>query len=421
MFKGVYAASTTDVWVVGAGGLIRRYDGTSWSAFASGVLVDLTFVWGTSGSDVYVGGEMGYIRHWNGSAWTNLTGGGASSYSGIWASPSQRFAVGYFTQGLIQFYGGGWQTMQTQPSRLNAIRAASVRSLWAVGVGGTILRYTGYGWLQELTPPTQYDIRGLWLLDASYGWSVGAGPTVYRYSNNAFVDYSWPGSTWLNAVTGDGPGRAFGVGFGGEIIRWDGSSWTTMTSPTTSVLNDVSMRNDLGAVDVWAVGDKAYHNDGTAGTWTPYITPCGNLNGVHVQTPGTAWAVGNRICRWDGATWAEVSNPAGGWLGAVHGPPSSTAAWAVGTAGRIVSYDGVAWNLDDSPTSENLSAVHAAASDDVWAVGNAGTVMHWDGTSWDLFRTSTPLNLFAVQVVPSEGLVLMVGEDGVNLRLVYSR
>jgi hypothetical protein len=84
---------------VGAGGTILHYDGDSWSAMISGTPNDLRDVWGsgsswsspTSGTtstqlngvwgnayndvfDVFVVGASGSIRHYNGSAWSSMIG-----------------------------------------------------------------------------------------------------------------------------------------------------------------------------------------------------------------------------------------------------------------------------------------------------------------------------------------------------------
>ena len=91
--------------------------------------------------------------------------------------------------------------------------------------------------------------------------------------------------------------------------------------------------------------------------------------------------------------------------------------WAVGEAGTTMRWDGSAWTVVPSPTLENLYAVHVGGSNDVWAVGANGTLIHWNGTRWDLFRTNTTVRLNAVRAM--QGQLIVLGDDGVNLVLVY--
>ena len=73
---------------------------------------------------------------------------------------------------------------------------------WAVGEGGTIVRWDGSSWSTVTPSPTDYGLVSVDMVSASDGWAVG----------------------WA-----------------GMIHRWDGSSWSTVTSPTGYDLWSVDM------------------------------------------------------------------------------------------------------------------------------------------------------------------------------------
>jgi photosystem II stability/assembly factor-like uncharacterized protein len=89
----------------------------------------------------------------------------------------------------------------------------------------------------------------------------------------------------------------------GTKIRWDGASWSNVTSPATNLLYDVFM---ISASDGWAVG--------SAGT----------------------------IIRWDGASWTNVTSPTTLGLFSVF-MVSASDGWAVGVFGTIIRWTGTVW------------------------------------------------------------------------------
>jgi len=93
------------------------------------------------------------------------------------------------------------------------------------------------------------------------------------------------------------------VGRNGTIVRWDGTDWSTVTSPTTAVLHSVFM---VSASDGWAVG-----------------------------TYGT-------IIRWNGVAWSTVTSPTTQHLYSVY-MVSAVDGWAVGWGGTIIRWTGTLW------------------------------------------------------------------------------
>lgn len=70
--KGVWGASSHDVFAVGANGVIAHYDGTAWTRMDSTTTNGLNAVWGSAGTDVFAAGENGTILHYDGTAWSAM-------------------------------------------------------------------------------------------------------------------------------------------------------------------------------------------------------------------------------------------------------------------------------------------------------------------------------------------------------------
>ena len=69
----------------------------------------------------------------------------------------------------------------------------------------------------------------------------------------------------LTDISGSSANNAIAVGLNGTILRYDGSSWTTMPS---GILEDLNGVWGTSSSDVFAVGEKGtvIHYDGIRGT-----------------------------------------------------------------------------------------------------------------------------------------------------------
>ncbi|HKQ06250.1 MAG TPA: YCF48-related protein [Blastocatellia bacterium] len=115
----------------------------------------------------------------------------------------------------IQFQSSG----TTQ--QLNAVQMLSFSSGWAVGNGGTILKYTGNGRWVSQSSGTTANLRDVYFLDSNRGWAVGDGGTIVGTTDG--------GSTWVADVSGvsadlrgvhaASAGAVFAVGAGGMILK----------------------------------------------------------------------------------------------------------------------------------------------------------------------------------------------------------
>ena len=67
--RGVWGSGPRDVFAVGAGGVIMRYDGVRWYLMFSPTRKELRSVWGTGPTDVYAVGEDGIVLRFDGAHW----------------------------------------------------------------------------------------------------------------------------------------------------------------------------------------------------------------------------------------------------------------------------------------------------------------------------------------------------------------
>jgi hypothetical protein len=191
------------------------------------------------------------------------------------------------------------------------------------------------------------------------------------------------------------------------------------------------------ACNAWAVGASfngaaeqtlIEHWNGKAWKRVPSQNPGGSTNdnfleGVSVDSPSDAWAVGyysaaadqTLIEHWNGKTWKKVKslNPGGSANNdSLQGVAalSSNDVWAVGhfnngTANRtlIEHWNGNAWKVVQSPSAGGSSAgnflngVAATSSHDAWAVGlyndgsaNQTLIEHWNGKAWKQVKSQDP-------------------------------
>ena len=208
-------------------------------------------------------------------------------------------------QSIIHWDGISWKNV-TSPSDgvLTSIRMENSSYGWAVGFGGLILRWDGADWTSVETPVNS-PLESVDVVNANDAWAVGSHP-AYSAVNFAL---HWNGTNWNTEKSSNAVGTktlwsidmlnsndGWAVGDSGLIIRWNGTVWTSVASPTTKHLFSVDM---ISSTDGWAVG-----SDGA-------------------------------IIHWDGTSWNIVASPTGSWLMSIS-MLSATDGWIVGADGTIL-------------------------------------------------------------------------------------
>jgi len=152
---GIDGVASDDLWAVGyagAGGLVVRWNGATWSQVALPPLgtdlsrLRLEDVVAVSATDVWIVGSaqrgccqpVPYFLHWTGQGWQHGQPAGVSAtFSAVTAlSSNQVYAVGRTT--ISRWDGSTWRVEPvTPPGPLYGISAAGAATVWAVGEEGS--------------------------------------------------------------------------------------------------------------------------------------------------------------------------------------------------------------------------------------------------------------------------------------------
>jgi hypothetical protein len=291
----VAAVSANDVWAVGwslnndysgYNTITMHWDGSSWKTITSPnptQYSELTSVTAVSSNDVWaVGFSFGngiqtITMHWDGSSWTTIISPNLSSNNYLTSvaavSSNDVWAAGYTYSGstLTMHWDGSSWTIITSPNPtsynvLNSITAVSSNDIWAAG----------YTMADPNTGITQTLIMHWELVNGTYQWVTKPSPNPATYYNS------------LTSVAAVSANDVWSVGwtYGGSsyntlTMHWDGSSWTTITSPNLSSHNFLTSVTVISANDIWSVG----YTD--IGVLTEQYTQSPTLNiNVTVSTPG---------------------------------------------------------------------------------------------------------------------------------------
>lgn len=374
----------------GATGGLLKWTGTGWQTVGGNGLGPGRLIrWGVvSANEIYAYADSGATNRafykFNGTSWTEVgrssftqaggrmwadpRGGAAyllspfdrlekvtpSGYSVLSYSPSIRdaimtsttsaFAVGW-NLFLARFDGAKW-TVDPPPAGTPSVRLLTgvwsdgPKNAWAVAGASTILRYDGTSWV-VVSDANRPIVAAGEVYNAVWGsgtdvWIAGNSGVTRCKAVNACAAESGTGGAALYSIWGSSPSNIFAVGFGGKILRYNGASWSPMTSPATRPLLRVA---GSGPSDVWAVGDSVLvHFDGNS--WTVQDpsrdSELRNLISGSVGSQNPVWYglwargpkevyLGTRfgaIGRFDGTRWNQIGNgrPFGRPVVSISGP-----------------------------------------------------------------------------------------------------
>ena len=440
-------AAASDCWAVGYYSrtvgtyqtLVQHWDGAAWTLVPSpntgptqnNILRGVTCAsandcWAVGASSEPGSAQRTLVLHWDGAAWAivpSANSSGADDYNYLFgvscSSASECWAVGYHSTGggfatLVQRWDGASWARVASPNAASASQnflegvTCAADACWAVGWSvdpatgfnrTMVQRWTGSAWILVSSPnallATHNDLHGVTCATANECWAVGS-------SDNGNVAQTlalrWDGSAWsvvsspstqpteanaLRAVACNGASECWAAGSyeSGElthalVLRWNGSAWaraTTASAPASSTVFGVAC---AGAC--WTAG---FHDD------------AGLMQARLERWTGTAWTA---------ATAPNYTAPQNNTLLGVACPAAGDC-WAVASYFNgnvqqtlVEHWDGAAWSVRASPNtggaqSNILYDVACTATDDCWiagyALGDAGwqtLTLHWDGAAWGI-------------------------------------
>jgi hypothetical protein len=252
---------------------------------------------------------------------------------------------------------------------------------------------------------------------ASPAWSVAPSPTPSGSTHGEISSVSCLSTTSCFAV---GTYEHNGLFAKGLLAHWNGSHWSSTTSP-----------NPAGVV-----------------------APVDYVNGVACPSPTSCFAVGRYdtpassgilVAHWNGSHWSSMTSPkpSGSSTPALTAVscPSTTSCFAVGSYGvptigfvktLVEHWNGSHWSIVPSPNPTGssgtfLSGVSCPSTTSCFAVGSdtvprtaaiGALVEHWDGNTWSIMTSanltgSTQSYLFGVSC-PSPNSCFAVGSYSVS-------
>jgi len=463
--RGIWGNSATEeVWAVGLGGVLLRFDRGSgtWGSVASPTTNQLNAVWGSARNRVYVAANGGTVLRYDGTNWniemnTNIA---TTDVLGIGGDGSKVVAAG--TGGKIITSTAPNMWTDAPSGTTNALSAVFGKSgtFWVAGAAGTRLRDQGAGFSMVAGDGEGGGFYSLGGVDGTDVWAGGDGGILTNYKTSWTpkpVNYRQN----IRAVYGFNSKDVWAVGSVGQILHYDGKTWTQVPSGTAQDLNAIwgATSNDL-----WAVGNgrTILRYDGQR--WSTKALGDAVLTDLHAvwgSSAGSVWIVGassmameTRLINFVGAAERGLGLMSGGtlpafttiwgasadsfWVGggsiavsivpvgpqiAVRNLSGSVVQlwgtrendiWAVGNNGHISHYNGVSWQVSSQGSTTNLKSIFGYSDRDVWAVGDSGTVLRWNGTDWARQNSLTNNHLRAVWG-PSAADVWVGGELGTLL------
>jgi hypothetical protein len=282
-----------------------------WCRDLSGLAAtDLVAVFSAGGETWAVGPTV--LRR-TGEVWSNLTQGlTPTGQPGMFvpspAGPLRAAGAVFGVDGEVWFAtgarlrhlaGGEWDTSNAlglHPNELTALWGASRRSLWAVGRGGTVLRFDGASW-------TQVDVNT---------------------------------TEWLTSVAGHDGDEVWAAGTSGTVLHLAGARWTPVSAGGAAQEWFTGVQAP-SAGEAWLSSNSGHLYRATAaGLTAAPVEASGPLFGLWFSSPSDGWAVGfaGLVLHYDGKRWRSVESGTTTDLLAIHGDAQRI--WAVGRAGTLL-------------------------------------------------------------------------------------
>jgi hypothetical protein len=338
--------------------------------------------------------------------------GNSTGLDGVYCmSAASCWAVGYFERNgaflnqAQRWNGHHWSRIAApnpggtaigDTSQLYGVRCTTAANCWAVGF---------------------YERHGVQLDEALHWngkkWSLVATPTPAGTLNGDFselldVSCTSPERCWAAGEYGND--RANSEVIENQALRWNGKSWSLISTPDpgdaapSDGVSALSAIRCASASDCWAIGSFG--------------------------TIASGGALFNEALHWNGRTWSQVGAPdpggdTSGAFNALQGLSCTSAAncWATGSEGnsgsspvtlnQALHWNGRTWSAVPTPQPDGtlanfsnvLTSVSCSAPDNCWAVGYIGNLdfnapvlneaLHWNGAHWSAASVPSPGGLDA--------------------------
>jgi hypothetical protein len=249
-----------------------------------------------------------------------ITGTSASNITAV-GTGDINTGAGTIVQESVAFHfnGTAWSEM-TIPANveLGPVLAFSATNLWSVNNNGDAEQFNGTTWTTTSLPvPTtlpDLDMTSISGSSPSDIWAAGTAfqeglhrdnsPVLEHFNGTSWSNVTVPAKGGLTDVVDISPTDAYAATTLGEILHWNGTTWTALNATTqTGAAVTGSAVAALSPTDVWIAGLNTLDNfNGTTWTSVPVpattgLTPAGQVlaspDAAAAVGPGTVWFAGN--------------------------------------------------------------------------------------------------------------------------------
>lgn len=423
----VFAVAADDVWAVGKGGVIMRYNGQRWSRVMSPTNNDLLWVYARAKDDVWIAaglsGGVGLLLRWNGTTFTQVpTTGSNVAATAVWGQGNTLIVATKSVNMLVSTNNGTSFAVQSSGGRAGLAEMLSVfgkttNDVWALGIDVTTSRYNGTSWtlpygrnvpIVSMSGVYPNAVNDTYLLDPAGNFYRYTGGATYTKIGNVPAAYQDALHLWGPALN-----QLFSVGSIGKLFSYNGTQWTAIDTGETDIGRHEGLHGTT-ASDVWAVGPRGsiVHYDGSkVGRMRSNVFSTGDFVAAGGSSASDAWFViqSGSAVHFDGAGLSESKNIFSGLFPqlnsiSVAGPKDVWVGGEINSNPAIAHYDGSSWFTQTLPP---IYAGSGASVDQIWVAksGKAGfaggapvyNLLRWDGAAWTVdFGFSLTNNITAL-------------------------
>jgi hypothetical protein len=229
--NAVYGLSANEIMAVGNGGVIVRYDGTSWKSVPSGTTNSLygVYISNTSPRQYYVVGAGGYIaRSSDLTTWTQgvKNVAYASTFLAM-AGNTSTTAVATSFSGVIYRTNDGLNWTQITPvpttdSLYGAYYHPGAGLFYMSGTTGALLRLSAFASAATVVPTnTTATLYSMWGTTGTQAmWVGGTGGTILKYDGSTFTPLKTGVTATIRTLWGNNLTDVWAAGDSGTILRW---------------------------------------------------------------------------------------------------------------------------------------------------------------------------------------------------------
>ncbi len=268
---------------------------------------------------------------------------------GLWGSgPNELFVVGNMENILHSKNGGAsFELQHSGQSQLDAVWGSSASDVYAVGWGAPTLLHSANGgtsWESEPSGTSGPPLQGLWGSGASDILACDGIGEVLRFDGASWTHQA-VGASALSALWGSGTDR-FAVGSVGGIYHSadSGKSWSAQVSGSTLLLTAI-----------WGSSASELYVAGADGL--------GQSSGAILRSHD------------GGKSWQSTATNAPIW--SLWGSGAGDV-WVTGGGGTILhsSDGGTSWQPVTSGVTADLFVVWGTGPGDLWIAGDQGVLLH---------------------------------------------